>query len=135
MKPKEERADLARQAKKLTVADILIGIVIIASALISVMLLPYADRRIAVIELDGSEYARYDLDEVAPFEEEIKTPYGYNRIQVSEQGVKVVSADCANKTDVKRGLISRSGESIICLPHRLVIYIEGADAETDSVSY
>ncbi len=127
---------MAQQVKKITVVDVLIVTAIVITAIVSSFLLS-ADtgRRIAVIEIDGIEYARYDLDSVSPFEEEIKTKRGYNTIQVSNAGVRVISADCKNKTDVKRGIISRGGESIICLPHRLVIYIEGEEAALDSISY
>ena len=124
------------QRVKITSADIIICIAaVLLSLMLVFLLIGNEEDRVAVIEIDGKEYARYTLDGSAEFEEDIITPGGVNRIRVSGQGIEVISADCPGLIDVKRGMISKSGESIVCLPHRLVIYIEGENAVTDSISY
>lgn len=90
---------------------------------------------IAVIEIEGKVYGRYRLSEyIEPEIIEINTVYGYNKVQISKEGARVIDADCPDKIDVKRGLVKAQGESIVCLPHRLVIYIEG-EGGYDAVSY
>ena len=42
-------------------------------------------------------------------------------------GVCVCASDCPGLDCVHRGVITRSGESIVCLPARIVIRIDGAD--------
>lgn len=42
----------------------------------------------------------------------------------------MTDADCGDKTCVKTGSIKETGQSIVCLPHRLVITI--TDSSSDS---
>ncbi len=52
---------------------------------------------------------------------------GENTVVIHEGRVYVESADCPGHDCVNMGMISKAGEEIICLPHRLVIRIEGPD--------
>lgn len=62
---------------------------------------------------------------------EVPAGTGYNLLAVSGSGVFMEAADCRDQICVRHRLISGGGESIICLPHRLVVEITGgADAET-----
>ncbi len=56
----------------------------------------------------------------------IKTKYGYNLIEIGDEKVRVIEADCPDKLDVKQGYISESNQLIVCLPNRLVIEIKGS---------
>ena len=40
----------------------------------------------------------------------------------------VTEADCGDHTCVRTGAVSREGERIVCLPHKLIIHIEGGGA-------
>lgn len=79
--------------------------------------------RVVVIEQDGEEIFRLPLTR----EQTIRIPSesGYNSVQITPGGVWVAQADCPDQICVKQGKISASGESIVCLPHRLVIRLEG----------
>ncbi|QIB26599.1 NusG domain II-containing protein [Caloranaerobacter azorensis] len=69
---------------------------------------------------------------------DIRTQYGYNKIEIGDGKVRVIDADCPDKLDVKQGWISKPGEIIVCLPHKLTIEIVGeneADDEIDGISY
>ncbi len=89
-----------------------------------------------IIELDGEEYARYKLKDIATSEiVEIKSEHGYNKIQISRDGVAVIDADCDDKLDIKAGKITRANEYIVCLPHRLVIRLIGGHNYADAVAY
>lgn len=59
----------------------------------------------------------------------------YNIIEISQGSVRVIEADCSNQDCVRQGRIAKSGESIICLPHQLVIRIKGVTQEYDAVSW
>ena len=56
-------------------------------------------------------------------------------LQVVVQGgkVSVVDADCPDKICEKRGEIFRKGESIVCLPNRVVVKIAGK-GEVEAIS-
>lgn len=49
----------------------------------------------------------------------------YNLLAVSSSGVSMEAADCPDQICVHHIPIMREGESIICLPHRLVVEIKG----------
>ncbi|MGN0377648.1 MAG: NusG domain II-containing protein [Suilimivivens sp.] len=87
-----------------------------------------------VILQDGEETGRYSLLEnrtiTVSFHDE-----GYNLILISEGKVSVTDADCPDKLCVKQRDISKNGESIICLPHKLVIMIESLEeSDLDAVT-
>ncbi|MFR4337598.1 MAG: NusG domain II-containing protein [Lachnospira pectinoschiza] len=45
----------------------------------------------------------------------------------------MTDADCPDKLCVKTGMISKTGETIVCLPHRVVVEIIGAAADDSGV--
>lgn len=58
---------------------------------------------------------------------------GINRIVVSEGWVYMSYADCPDELCVHTGRIRNTGETIVCLPHRVVIEIKGGEEVYDSV--
>jgi hypothetical protein len=42
-------------------------------------------------------------------------------------------ADCPDKLCEKTGKISKNGETIVCLPHRVVVEIQGGEGNVDSL--
>ena len=55
---------------------------------------------------------------------------GGNTIEVSKDGVRVVSADCPDQVCVLHGPLRRTGGPIVCLPNRLSIeWATGADVD------
>ena len=49
---------------------------------------------------------------------------GYNILQIRDGKADMISADCHNHDCVDHKPISKGGENIICLPHKIVIQIE-----------
>lgn len=47
----------------------------------------------------------------------------YNEIQVRDGQIRVKKANCRDQIDVKKGWVSRVGDTIVCLPHHLVIQV------------
>ena len=87
-----------------------------------------------VVYTDGQETARYLLSESVSV---VLEGYdgGQNRLEISGGEAFLSEADCPDLLCVKQGGINRSGESIICLPHRIVISIEGgAEPEADAIA-
>ncbi len=99
------------------------GILLLAGVLY-LMFRPGGSGAWVVVTLDGREVARWTL------EEDLTVPLGdedYNILRISGGATAVVEANCGDNTCVRMGKISREGESIVCLPHRLVIRIEGGE--------
>ena len=87
------------------------------------------------ITVDGKLYATYPFSErISAKAVEIQTDFGYNKVEIAKTGVRVVDADCPDKLDVRAAAITRPGQSIICLPNRLVITLAGETA-VDGVAY
>ena len=118
-------------------ADILIiaGVIIIA---LLIMVIPgfIYENNIAevVIMQDQSEIGRYSLlqnETITVTDSE----GNYNLVMINEGTVQVTDADCPDKLCVRQRTISSHGESIICLPHKLVIQISsGKDSGIDAMT-
>ena len=54
-------------------------------------------------------------------------------IQVDSGGVCVVHSDCPGQDCVHTGRITRSGQSIVCLPEQVVIQLTGGTSDADVV--
>lgn len=60
----------------------------------------------------------------------------YNLVLIEDGMVRVTDADCPDQLCMKQRSISRNGESIICLPHKLVLQIHAKEESTlDAVTY
>ncbi|MBO4384613.1 MAG: NusG domain II-containing protein [Clostridia bacterium] len=77
-----------------------------------------------VVEIEGKVSAVYALD--GDLKLDIVTADGHvNKLVIENGKARIESADCPDKLCVKQHAISMTGETIICLPHKLVIRIEG----------
>ena len=54
---------------------------------------------------------------------------GSNTVTVRDGRIAVTAADCPDRVCVSQGRISQSGMPIACVPHRLVIQIEGGEID------
>lgn len=75
------------------------------------------------ISCGGQEYGIYPLD--TDQEIEIVRDGHTNIVSVENGTVHMDSADCRNQVCVDTGVISRTGETIVCLPNRVVVEILG----------
>ena len=85
-----------------------------------------------VVKIDGEVTQSYSLSENAEFE--IKTGKNNENINVVviENGkVRVTEADCPDGICQEYRPISYVGETIICLPHKVVIEIVGDNEDID----
>ena len=86
-----------------------------------------------VIKISGKEYGTYSLseDRTIPVEQD----GGKSNTVVIEDGkVHVSEASCHNQVCVKHAAISRTGESIVCLPNKMIVTIEGSEEDFDAIS-
>lgn len=66
----------------------------------------------------------------------VKNEIGENVVEINNGQVKVIDADCYDKICVKAHAISKPGESLICLPHKVVVRVIGeGKQETDEQSF
>lgn len=86
----------------------------------------------AVIELDGEELTRLPLSRDAVLT--VGEGEHSNTVAVENGAVRVTQASCPDRICIRRGAISRGGESIVCLPNRLVVTVTGAEPGADAVA-
>ena len=87
------------------------------------------------ISVDGELYGTYSLLENQ--EIEIETEDGYNLLVIENGSAHMEEADCPDGYCMDQGSISRSGQSIVCLPHKVVVSAvssDGSDAQLDGVA-
>lgn len=114
--------------------DFVIVLALLALAFI-IYFLPASDADdMLCIYIDGELDRCIDLTKDEYSEFEITSEFGFNKIIIESGKVRVSESSCDNKLEIKAGEISRSGQSLICLPNRLVVTIEGKD-EYDAVTY
>lgn len=89
------------------------------------------------ISVDGELIKTIPLDAASDGEEfTVKTELGINIIKIENGMVEIVDADCPDKICVKDGPISKPGEILVCLPHKVVVEIKGhSKGEVDGLSY
>jgi hypothetical protein len=119
--------------------DAIIIALILAGA-VAAMAFTFAARQTSAAgELYAEVYEDGVLTRVLPLREAsdivVNTDRGYNRIVVADGGVRVADADCGSRVCVHSGVKKLPGESIACLPHRLVIKIRGGEAPYDAIAY
>lgn len=86
------------------------------------------DDKYVSIQVSGQEVKKIIFDDsVIGKTIPLQTEHGYNLIEIGDNEIRVLEADCPDKYDVKQGSISRIGETIVCLPNKLVIEIKGVD--------
>ncbi|MCC8098111.1 MAG: NusG domain II-containing protein [Eubacterium sp.] len=121
--------------KKIILYSALIIIILgLAGASYAVMNMKYKGAE-AKIYSDGELVKTIELENVSEgYEFTVECEEGENVIRVENGKICVASASCPDKVCVNQGWISNGVTPIVCLPNKLVIEIEGAEAEADAAA-
>lgn len=92
-----------------------------------------AGDRKAVVSVNGKQVREIPLGEGRQ-ELVVKGYQGESRLEVDGGRVRMVDSACPDKLCVRTGWISRPGESIVCLPNRVVIEVVGETEGPDVVT-
>ncbi|MBO5109103.1 MAG: NusG domain II-containing protein [Clostridia bacterium] len=119
--------------KKKTRADVILVSVLLAVSLIALGLffLMGEEGSYVVVTVGGEEYCRLPLSQNA----EIRIPShegGYNLLIIEDGRAYVREASCPDGICAAHRPISRTGESILCKPNQVAIWVEGG-AESDGL--
>lgn len=114
----------------------LIGALLFASLFLSLVMYFFAsgDGAFVRVSVDGAVTAEYDLHKEQTAV--IEGAGGFeNTLVIKEGKADIVDAGCPDKLCVYQKEISRTGESLVCLPNRVVVEIVGADGnEVDAIA-
>ena len=114
MKSKKNRNDFV---------SILVLLAVILIGFLVVRLQRQKDAFTVDVSVNGTTVATYRLDE------EIDTwidgyQGGQNHLVIQDGCARIEEADCPDKLCVKQGTVSKSGESLVCLPNRVVVAVK-----------
>ena len=87
----------------------------------------------------GGAYVQVEVDravvQTLPLSEDtkyiIETENGTNTLVINDGFAYISEADCKNQICVRHKKISKNGESIICLPHKVVITVVDKNAKDE----
>ncbi len=117
--------------------DLILLAVILAAALIIFGVFKIRNQETGAqvkVTVDGETYGTYDLNpsDGKPQTIEIKIGGVVTNILVIEDGkADVTEADCPDKLCVNQKAISVTGETIVCLPNKVVVEVIGDTGEAD----
>ena len=111
-------------------ALVVLAVLLLAGALgARVWFAPAQNGAEIVVSVGGAEVEHLPL---APAERSY-TNRGYTvHLVVDNSGAWIDDADCPTQDCVRTGKIARAGQSVVCLPARIVVTIEGAAQNTAS---
>lgn len=88
-----------------------------------------SNQQVLKISVDGKVYGEYSLKD----KQEIKIG-DTNVCRIEEDGtVSMTEADCPDHLCVKQGKIKQFGESIVCLPNKVVLEIVTGDEKAEQI--
>ena len=79
-----------------------------------------------LVELNGKEYGKYPLDEDKTFKVNSSNDE-YNIVEIKDGKVNMKDANCRDLICTQMPEISKDGETIVCLPHRLILEVVGSE--------
>lgn len=123
-KAKESKQEQQGRQHKMKPGDwILIGGILLGAGLLLLLIRGFfmSEGTKAVVTLDGTVVIEQDLEEDCSIS--IQTQEGYNIFQVQDGRASITEADCRDQVCVEHTAISKKGETIVCLPHKLVVEI------------
>ncbi len=88
----------------------------------------------AVITVDGKEYKKVALTGHTGTESFTITQADgdSNTIEVKDEQIRISKATCGDQVCVRTGAITKRGETIVCLPHKLVIEVKATDGDSNN---
>ncbi len=112
---------------------LILALLVLAGAAYGILRLTREPGNEAAVTVDGQ------LVLTVPLTREATVTVGENRgfrnvVEVSGGRVRVLDADCPDRLCVRQGWIHYSGESIVCLPHKLVVTVRGSEHDLDAVA-
>ena len=113
---------------------ILLAALLLAGCLAALALTLFSSRGNAVrVTVDGKETAVFPLDKDLTYG--IAGANGGTNLLVIENGsAYVTNSTCPDHLCEKTGRINKVGQSVICLPNRVIVEITGGDGGVDAVA-
>ncbi len=116
---------------------ILLAIILVIGILgISICFITGTGAEFVSVSVDGETVGVYALNT----DRELNIPSengGENLLKIENGTARMISANCPNGDCIRHKAISQSNESIVCLPHKVVVTVikEPAEGDLDAIAY
>ena len=112
---------------------LIIVLLVIAGASYLIMQTFSADGGKVVVTVDSTVVYEGELSKDDSYD--ILQSDGSNTVVIKDGKVSMSQADCPDQICVDHKAISKTGETIVCLPHKVVVSIEdGEESEVDTIA-
>lgn len=115
-------------------ADIVLGIGLIVLGFVLSYFVAFGkgDGDLVEITAAGEKFGVYSLleDQTIVVDQE----KSFNKLRIENGKVKMIDSDCPGGDCIHEGEISKIGETIVCLPNKVVVEISGGEGDFDAVS-
>lgn len=125
---------MTRRITKRDIVFLLILVVILCAVSFVVSLKTGTSGNQVEIQVDGEVYGIYSLtqDQEIPIEID---GYVTNILKIENGTADMIEADCPDQLCVHQRAISKANETIVCLPHKVVVQvISDTESEFDSIA-
>lgn len=131
-------SDNIKSRKRLAVSDVVLAFVLVSvSVLMTALQFKNTGNTAlkAVVKKNGVTVQSVVLQDREPYEMCIDEEYNII-LYIEKNGVTVARSDCADKICVNTGKITKPGQTIVCLPARVSVELQGVTAvnELDGVT-
>lgn len=112
-------------------ADIIVYLgavlILVASTLITGLQLEKEAQLTVIIEVNGKKVYEALLDKsLSEYTVEIDSEHnGYNIVKIEGSTVSIIESNCSDQICVHSIPINKTGQAILCIPHKLVVRIIG----------
>ena len=109
--------------KMIKKADIVMLILLVAAGILGYVALKASMKKggSVKVSIDGKVIETISLDDDGEYR--IEAEGGYNLLIIKDGEAYLKEADCPDKLCVKQGHITKEGETIVCLPHKVIIEV------------
>jgi hypothetical protein len=109
---------------------IVLSVVVIGIVMLLALVFTQKSGEYVIVKMDGAEIARFEL--YSDTEYEIKGDHGERNLLVIKDGkAEIKEASCPDGLCIKTGKIDKEGQSIVCLPNKVVVEISGEGQDND----
>ncbi|MEE0273382.1 MAG: NusG domain II-containing protein [Coprococcus eutactus] len=109
--------------------DIVLAAVLLILGITGVLIVKYGLKSGNTADVYIDDKLVQTIDMSVDDEYTFQTDKGSNTVEVRNGAVSMKSADCPDKVCVRMGTKNRNGETITCLPHKLVIEVHGGQEQ------
>lgn len=109
--------------------DIVLAAVLLILGITGVLIVKYGLKSGNTADIYIDDKMVQTIDMSVDDEYTFQTDKGSNTVEVRNGAVSMKSADCPDKVCVRMGTKNRNGETITCLPHKLVIEVHGGQEQ------